>query len=358
MQSQKAAILIVEDELGSRDALRMILSPFNTVYTAENGQKAMEILSEKKVDLVTLDLKLPGLQGTDLLRDIKRQKPDVEAIIITGYGTLKSAVHGIRYGAADYLLKPFNVTELLTVINRTLEKKRRLDSLRNFLSNLAGAEYKDDDYLQFIRVLANTLESKDRYTYHHSARVSIYANLIAERLNLPVEEKKELEVGAFLHDIGKVGVDNQIILKESKLAEPEFEAVKKHTEIGVHLIAPLGLSPDVISIIRHHHERYDGKGYPNGLKGEEVPFLARIIGLVESFDAMVADRPYRKALPLQTVVKELKQCAGTQFDPVLVNTLIEIIVEKGSEILPEAIDPQAKVVMAGSRKPGGYAGYA
>lgn len=358
MQSQKAAILVVEDELGSRDALRMILSPFNTVYTAENGQKAMEILSEKKVDLVTLDLRLPGIQGTDLLREIKRQKQDTEVIIITGYGTLESAVGGIRYGAADYLLKPFNVAELLTVINKTLEKKRRLDSLRGFLSNLALSECEDNDYLPFIRVLANTLESKDRYTYHHSARVSIYADLIADRLNLSVEEKKALEVGAFLHDIGKVGVDNRIILKESKLAEPEFEAVKKHTEIGVNLIAPLELSPDVISIIRHHHERYDGKGYPDGLKGEDIPFLARIIGLVESFDAMVADRSYRKALPLQAVVKELKQCAGTQFDPVLVNTLLEIIVEKGREILPEAIDPQAKVVMTRNRKSGGYAGYA
>jgi len=362
MQSQKAAILVVEDELGSRDALRMILSPFNTVYTAENGQKAMEILSEKKIDLVTMDLKLPGLQGTDLLREIKRQKPDVEAVIITGYGTLKSAVDGIRYGAADYLLKPFNVTELLSVINRVLAKKRRLDTLRDFLSTLAVLEKPtgggDDDHLQFVRVLANTLENKDRYTYHHSVRVNLYANLIADRLNLSIEERKALEVGAFLHDIGKVGVDNRIIFKESKLADPEYEVVKKHTEIGVNLIAPLELSPDVISIIRHHHERYDGKGYPDGLKGEGIPFLARIIGLVESFDAMVADRPYRKALPLEAVVKELKQCAGTQFDPVLVNALLEIIVEKGREILPEAIDPKAKVVMAESRKSEGYAGYA
>jgi putative nucleotidyltransferase with HDIG domain len=357
MISPKPNILVVEDEVGSRDAIRMILSPFNTVYTAENGQKALEILAEREIDLVTLDLKLPGLNGAELLREIKKQKPNVEAVIITGYGTLKSAVDGIRYGAADYLSKPFNVAELLSVINRTLEKKKRMDALRDFLGNLAVLEKpiegKVDDYLQFVRVLANTLENKDRYTYHHSLRVNIYANLLADRIELSAEERKDLEVGAFLHDIGKVGVENRIIFKDGKLAEPEFEAIKKHTEIGVKLIAPLDLSPNVVSIIRHHHERYDGGGYPDGLKGDEIPYLARIIGLVESFDAMVADRPYRKAMPLIEVISELKRCAGTHFDPALVTVLLEIIAERGSMILPAAIDPEMKTAAAGDRRAGG-----
>jgi putative nucleotidyltransferase with HDIG domain len=230
-----------------------------------------------------------------------------------------------------------------------------MDALRNFMSNLAVLEKpingKTDDYLQFVRVLANTLESKDRYTYHHSLGVNIYANLLAARLNLSAEERKDLEIGSFLHDIGKVGVENRILFKQGKLADPEFESVKKHTEIGMKLVGPLDLSQNVLSII--HHERYDGSGYPDELRGDKIPYLARIIGLVESFDAMVADRPYRKALPLIEVISELKRCAGSHFDPSLVTVLLEIIAEKGSQILPASIDPETHAVVTGVPKSGG-----
>jgi putative two-component system response regulator len=347
MGNRRANILIVEDEVGSRDSLRMILRPFNNVYSAETGQKALEILAEREFDVVTLDLKLPGIQGVDLMREIKRQQPNVETVIITGYGSLKSAIDGIRYGAAGYLLKPFNVVELLDVMNKAMEKKRRLDALRNFLSNLAMIEKPVQDqgvsHLQFVRVLANTLDSKDRFTYHHCVRVNIYANLIADQLNVPAAKRTDLELGAFLHDIGKIGVETKIIFKPEKLSEQETEMLKKHTEIGADIIEPLQLSPHVVSMIRHHHERYDGKGYPDGLKGEQIPQLTRIISLAESMDAMVADRPYRKALSLNEVVSELKRCSGTQWDPVLVDALLETIAEKGEEILPVAIDPKGTV---------------
>lgn len=346
--AKKANILIIEDEQGSRDSLWMILKPFNNLYSAENGQKALDILEEREIDLVTMDLRMPGLQGVDLLRDIKRRKPSIEVIIITGYGSLKSAMDGIRYGAADYLLKPFNVAELLSATNRALEKKHRLDALRDFLSNLAVLEGNIDgkptDYLQFARVLANTLESRDKTTYHHSVRVNIYANLIADQLNLSSEEHQNLELGSFLHDIGKLGIDNRILFKEGKLDEQEMEAARKHTEIGANLVTPLDLSTEIVSIIRHHHEQFDGKGYPDKLKGEQIPILTRIISLVESFDAMIADRPYRKALPLDQVIAELKRCSGTQWDTQLVDVLLEIIAVKGDEILPEFIDPGAKAI--------------
>ncbi len=350
MSKRRANILIIEDEVGSRDSLRMILRPFNNVFTAENGQKAVEMFADRDFDVVTLDLKLPGIHGVDLLKEIKKQQPNVEVVIITGYGSLKSAIDGIRYGAAGYLLKPFNVAELLDVVKKALEKKKRLDALRNFLSNLSVLEKPMQDqeisYRQFVSVLANALDSKDRFTYHHCIRVNIYANLIADRLNVPTEERMNLELGAFLHDIGKIGVESKIIFKPEKLSEQETEVLKKHTEIGAEIIAPLQLSPHVISMVRHHHERYDGKGYPDGLKGEQIPLLTRIISLSESMDAMVADRPYKKAMSLGEVITELKRCSGTQWDPVIVDALLGIIAEKGEEILTESIDPKGKVAIA------------
>lgn len=348
--TKKSNILIIEDEQGSRDSLWMILKPFNNLYTAENGPKALEVIQEHDIDLVTMDLRMPGLQGVDLLREIKRKKASIEVIIITGYGSLKSAMDGIRYGAADYLLKPFNVAELLSAINRALEKKNRLDALRDFLSNLAVLEGNMDgkptDYLQFARVLANTLESRDRTTYHHSVRVNIYANLIGNELELSPKQHQDLELGSFLHDIGKLGIDNRVLFKEGKLDEQEMEEARKHTEIGANLVTPLDLSTEIVSMIRHHHEQFDGNGYPDKLKGEQIPVLTRIISLVESFDAMIADRPYRKALPLDQVISELKRCSGTQWDPQLVEALLDIIAVKGEEILPEVIDPEIKTIGA------------
>lgn len=348
MERRKNTILIVEDEVGARDSLWMILKPFNNLYSADTGEAAIEILEERDVDLVTLDLKMPGMQGVDLLREIKRRKPNVEVIIITGYGTLKSAMDGIRFGASDYILKPFNVAELLSSINRVLDKKQRLDALRNFLSNLAvlegKTENKSKDYLQFARVLSNTLESRDRFTYHHSSRVNAYACLIADRIDISAEEREAMELGAYLHDIGKLGVTEDIILKGEKLSDSEMESARKHTEIGAGLVAPLELPPGVLSVIRNHHERYDGTGYPDKLAGDQIPLATRIISLAESFDAMVADRPYRKAMPLNFVVEELRKCSGTQWDPALVSVLIDIILEKGEQILPSFVDTSTRAI--------------
>jgi putative two-component system response regulator len=348
MDRRKNTILIVEDEVGARDSLWMILKPFNKLYSADNGEAALALLEETEIDLVTLDLKMPGMQGVDLLREIKKRKPNVEVIIITGYGTLKSAMDGIRYGASDYILKPFNVSDLLSSINRVLEKKHRLDALRDFLSNLAVLEGKTEtkkkDYLQFAKVLSNTLENRDHFTYHHSSRVNAYAGLIADRIDITPEEREDMELGAYLHDIGKLGVTEDIIQKQSKLSDSEMEAAKKHTEIGASLVSPLELPPGVLSVIRHHHERYDGQGYPDGLSGEQIPLATRIISLAESFDAMVADRPYRKALPLNQVVEELRKCAGSQWDPALVKVLMNIVVEKGENILPAVLNPSSGTV--------------
>jgi cyclic di-GMP phosphodiesterase len=366
----RQSILIVDDEAGPREALNMILKPFYGVYNAADGHQALEMLRKIEVDLVIVDLKMPGLQGTDILREIKKEKNSVEVVILTGFGSLKTAMDSIRMGAADYLLKPYNVAEIISIINRILAKKKNRDQLTDFLSELGDmvgfdnsletvrrsladkpsrAESLKDifdrmtgpgtlnptgNHLEFVRVLSETLENKDPFTHGHSGRVNYYSNLLAQKLNLSPTELRDLQVGAYLHDIGKLGVNSSIIYKEGSFTRQELLLMRRHPEIGVDLVTPIGLSHGVVSIIRHHHEYYDGSGYPDGLKGEAIPLLTRIVSTSETFDAMVTDRPYRKALPIPDIVAELKRCAGTQFDPQLVRLMLEIIEEKGEEMLP------------------------
>jgi cyclic di-GMP phosphodiesterase len=375
-------ILIVDDDTGPRESLNMILKPFFNIYLASNGQEALSMIKQYPIDLVILDLKMPGIQGTEVLKEIKRQYSETEVIVLTGYGSLKSAVESIRYGAADYLLKPFNVAEIISVINKTLHKKKLYDDLKGFLKELGQLVGMDADpisvkqglkehqdlfkrvralinrpltgeadrpsvkYLDFVKVLTDTLDKKDSYTYGHSSRVNFYANLIAQNLDLHQEELEDLQIGALLHDIGKIGIENKVIFKEGKFDDRELQMARRHPEMGVELVAPIGLSPQVTSVIRHHHEFFDGTGYPDGLKGEAIPLLARIVSLAEVFDAMVSNRPYRKALTFAEAIKELKRCAGTQFDPKLVNILVKLIEDKGENLLPQHLYPAPGVVNA------------
>lgn len=363
-------ILIVDDEFGPRESLRMILKPLYNIYTADNGQKALEVVKSSSVDLVTLDLKMQGPQGIDVLREIKKFNSDIEVIIVTGYASLKSAIEGIRYGAFDYIQKPFNVAEILSTINKSMERKKLYSQLKVFLKEIGKlvgletevAEIRDKftdnsgfidaarlvfnkiaeknssnknqiNYIEFAKVMANTLESKDPYSYDHSGRVNYYTNLIAQKLSLPKKDIEELQIATYLHDIGKIGISNTFIFKEGNLTEIELSIVKKHPEIGALIVEPLQLSPLIVSVIRHHHEWYDGSGYPDGLSGEEIPYCARIVAIADAYDAMSSDRPYRKALALKDIKDEFSKNAGVQFDPEMVKEFINIL-ENKSNIIP------------------------
>lgn len=369
--SKRARILVVEDQIGPRKSLEMILSPFFEVMSVDSGEKALPLLQNQALDLVTLDLRLPGIGGIDLLRQLRRLHVDVEVIIITGYGELATAREAISLGASCYLLKPFNFGDVLSAVNRAVEKKKQVDRLKDFLGQLgvmvglqveveAGIKkLKDDPSLlekvkkmfdqteqeleeqkrmnqfEFFRVLIDTIEKKDPYAQGHSGRVNYYANLIAQRLNLSEQEKEDLQIGTYLHDIGKLGIDTEIVRKKEKYTAEEMEVIKKHTEIGTSLVAPLSLSPGILSIIRHHHEHFVGGGYPDGIQGGEISLLARIVSVADAFDAMVSDYPYeyRKVLSLDEAVNELKYCTHVQFDPDVVNALLHVIQQEKEKII-------------------------
>ncbi|MGC8811902.1 MAG: HD domain-containing phosphohydrolase [bacterium] len=369
--AEHGTILVVDDEIGPRESLRMILKPLFQVYQASNGWEALDLIKEKEIDLVTLDLKMPGLSGIEVLKEVKKIKSDVEVVIVTGYGTLANAIEAIRYGAVDFITKPFNVAEIISVVSKSFERRSLNLKIKNLIQkiknlSLLGEEQNDAlaklgasiglgagvdeiqrelkeslqnldnwraqkitvNYLDFLKVLIYILESKEPYTSGHSERVSFYADLIAQEMHLSAEEKENLQIATLLHDIGKIGVSNHV-LEKTDLNEKESLNLKQHPLKGVQLIEPLAFPAMVISAIRHHHERWDGKGYPDGLAGENIPLLARIISLADSYDAMTTDRPYREGLSTKKVFEELEKNAGSQFDPQIVSIFLKNCKSRG-----------------------------
>ncbi len=349
----KPTVLVVDDEAGPRDALKVILRPFFNIRSADNAQAALDVLSHESIDLITLDQKLPDRQGIDLLQDIKHDHADIEVIIITGYGSLKSAMEGIRHGAAGYLLKPFNVTELISLISQTLEKKQRLDLLRKVLTNSTTLWAGDEegrrawDTLKIsyfaigkreeqdgssgspdlLPLLSDLLEAKDRQLLNHCSRVSFYATLLANRLSLTLAEQKSLAIGAFLHDIGKVSLPNYHFSDEPILPSGESTFSKEHCETGARMILPLGYPAEVGQVISYHHERWDGTGYPHGLQGEGIPLLARIVSIAQMFDHLTAEVPGRSPLPVDQAIQQITLQANTHFDPMLADQFARVATE-------------------------------
>ena len=264
-------------------------------------------------------------------------------------------MEGIRHGAAGYLLKPFNVTELITLVNQTLEKKQRLDYLRRYLqaSNaLWGSEAEcaqawqelragyetigrsgsptlpwGDDTADLLPMLSDLLEAKDRQLLNHCSRVSFYATLLANRTNLTVDEQKSLALGAFLHDIGKIGKEPYRFADDEIVARDRENELRAHPEIGAKMVGPLGLPAAAGQIIAYHHERWDGSGYPHGLKGEGIPILARIVCLAQAFDHLTAELPDRTALSIDDASRFLTERAGTYFDPALTVLFTQVVQE-------------------------------
>ena len=369
-RDERATVLVVDDERGPRESLRMILAPNHTVLQAECGAEALEILRSSEVDLVTVDLNMPGMRGDELMRVIRSEFPDVEVIVITGCGSVESAAEGIRCGVSDYLQKPFDVVQVSASVLRALLRQRSRAHLLAFIDDLGTAAGNDRDVeflldsvqrsrrlkarlgglfdqrdargasrgqgfdpertIEFVEVLAETIETTDPFMRGHARRVAYYSSLLAHRLCLSAEDHEHLRIGAFLHDLGKVGIPTDLLLRAGDLEPEEFAVVQTHPEIGARLIRPLALPAAIASAIRHHHEWWDGSGYPDGLAQDDIPLSARIIGVVDAFDAMSNERPYRPALERSEALARLCRHAGHQFDPDLVKEFLAIL-ETGAD---------------------------
>jgi putative two-component system response regulator len=349
-------VLIADDEIGPRESLRMILKPHYNVFTVESGYAAIQMIQQMELDVVTLDLKMPGISGIETLREIRRSDPEVMVIVITGYGTLQSAIDSIRFGVFDYIAKPFNVPEIIQIIEKSVQRKRLNRRIKEFLENLredpaegtevhtglllqnglagiASQQWNEmglsDNHncLEFAKVLVSTLEEKDPYTSGHSSRVCYYSDVVSRRLALQPRERDEIQIASYLHDIGKVGISDRFINKKGTLTSTDWAIIRQHTKKSIELLTPLRLSANILSFIQHHHEHFDGTGYPDGLAGERIPLGARIIAISDAYDSMTSARPYRKPLPNFEARSELRKWSGKQFDPRLVSAFSEIIEE-------------------------------
>lgn len=350
-------ILIADDEIGPRESLRMILKPHYNVFTVENGYAAIQMIRQIEMDIVTLDLKMPGISGIDTLKEIRMIDPDVMVIIITGYGTLKSAIEAIRYGVFDYIPKPFNVPEIISIIEKSIQRRKLNQKIREVLKRSCDQPISKDtlpdsalpfpqeikafpdfkmigmntsenqNCLEFSKVLAYTLEEKDPYTSGHSERVCYYSDFISKRLSLSPKDRDEIRIASYLHDIGKIGISNRFINKKGTLSPTEWAIIKQHTKKSIELLVPLNLSSSILSYIQYHHERFDGTGYPDGLAGDQIPLGARIIAISDAYDSMTSDRPYRKPLSNGEAKNEMLKYAGKQFDSHLISIFLELLKE-------------------------------
>jgi putative two-component system response regulator len=335
----KPTVLIVDDEAAPRAALTQILSQDFHILTAANAGAALAILDDGGVDLVTLDMKLPDSSGSDLLHDIKHAHAATEVIMVTAYGSLQSAMDCIRNGAAGFLLKPFNASELLAISLQTAQKKMRLDRLRPVLTDstdLWGPEpactkswqaltehyaamsrtgprapYNGEETSPLVPLISDLLEAKDRRLLNHGSRVSFYATLVAGRLSLPIAEQQSLAVGALVHDIDLISLPDSHVLKTE--SDPQIH----HPDLGARMGRAMGLSADAVQILALHHERWDGTGYPFGLHEEHTPLLARIVCIAQVFDDLTVAKPERTSLSNNEALQQIEQLAGSAFDPTL-----------------------------------------
>jgi putative two-component system response regulator len=293
---QRPRILVVDDAEPNRDLLmRLLTKDGYEICTAKDGNEALHRIAHERVDLVVLDVMMPGVNGFEVCREVKRQSSTrlIPVVLITALQDSDSKVRGIDAGADDFITKPFHIHELRARVRSLLRLKRYTDDL--------------DTAESVILSLALTIEARDASTEGHCQRLAAYATTLGASLGLGSDDLAALERGGFLHDIGKVGVPDNILLKPGRLTPDEYALVKQHTIIGDRLCGELRSLRRVRSIVRHHHERLDGSGYPDGLVGDAIPLLAQIIAIVDVFDALTTVRPYKAAMPVEAAYEELKR---------------------------------------------------
>ena len=322
--------LVVDDEPRLRQVLvHLMQNDGFSCREAGNGAEALAILQRESVPLVLSDLRMPQIDGIELLRQTRARYPDTAVVMITAVADVEVAVSCLAMGAMDYLTKPFHLEEVRARVSQALEKRRLILENRDYQDRLeervaVQARRLEDLFLASVQSLAEALEVKDPYTRGHSIRVSHYSSAIARVLNLDSDVVRQIELGGQVHDIGKIGVREAVLNKPGPLTDEEYAHIMTHPLVGWRILGPLlSEAPLSLSIVRSHHERWDGKGVPDGLAGGEIPLEARITAIADSYDAMTSARPYRPAqlAPVEALT-EIRENSGKQFDPEIVQAFL------------------------------------
>jgi len=306
-------ILVVEDDPAMLIAFQDVLKGAGfEVLSASNGESALELLTHTQPALILSDISMPIMDGYELFEAV-RQQPEgakIPFIFLTARGTREDIFTGKSLGADDYITKPVTTQELLSAVRARLQRSDEL-----MLAQLKSA-YKDS-----LFVLANAIEARDSYTHAHMKRLNLYAKALAEQLGWDGVRLEILEFGAILHDIGKIYIPESVLRKDSSLSDEEWVEMRKHPEVGALMIRDIPYLAPAIPLVLHHHERWDGKGYPAELNGEDIPEGARLLAVADAFDAMTSDRPYRKAMSGEAAYAEIHNGSGKQFDPGMVKAM-------------------------------------
>jgi len=361
-------ILVVDDEPLIREIIIRKLSEFGYIATpVENAFEALNKMREKSYPLVLSDIMMPGMDGIELLKRLRSLYPDTAVVMITAVSNVNIAIEALREGAYDYLIKPFNFEEVVLSVKNAFERRdlilenrlyqKHLEALvenqtseiRQLLSKEQERSSELNKALEEIQIthdatidaLSAALDYRDNETEGHSQRVVRYSLEIGKVLGL---ERRNLEVlarGTLLHDIGKIGVPDSILWKPGKLTDEEWVEMRKHVEYGFKMLKSIHFLKDAALIVQHHHERYDGSGYPDRMSGDNIIIGARIFAIADTYDAMTTDRPYRKALTDRDAREEIKRCNGTQFDPKITEAFFQIPVEQWFNIKDD-VDKQLR----------------
>ncbi len=345
-------ILVVDDELSVREILAEGLEAFGfETRMAADADEAMEMLKKERFHLLLTDIDMPGRSGIDLMNGAQAKFPDLDVVMVTGVVDAKTAIRSIREGASDYLTKPFNLEEVQIVVDRTLEKRRLIVENRSYQEHLEDLVelrtgelvekhreverlYDDlqDSYESSLQALVTALDFRDNETQGHSYRVVEYAVMVAAVMGIVEPELTWIRRGAILHDVGKIGTPDAILKKPGKLDAEEWKEMKRHPEMGFRMLQHIRFLEPALDIVMNHQERFDGTGYPRGLKGEDIPLGARIFAVVDTFDAMTSDRPYRKALTIDDARNEIEEWSGRQFDPSVAAAFLSLPADSWREV--------------------------
>jgi putative two-component system response regulator len=330
MTKTKAKVLIVDDEIYIQEILSSTLQDagYETLGVG-SAEAALCELSKQHFDIAFADILLPGKQGTELLQQIRSDYPDTVVIMITALDSASTAVEAIRMGAFDYIVKPFNLDQVLAAANRVLEKRRQEDTGREYQKYLEQvAEERAAEtrrlFYSMTKVLIRLLEIKVPFNAGHAARVAEMSRYVARELRMTEDGVRRVYLAALLHDIGMMAIEDMVLRKHGALSPEEQRQIQERGTLAEDVLRPILDDEEVLKYIRHYRERFDGTGYPDGLKGALIPLGARIIAVVEAFDAMTQGRPYRRPRLPEQAITELQRCADTQFDPQVTSVFEEL----------------------------------
>jgi len=327
---RRASILIADDDAQMRAILREFLETDYECATAKSAEEALAKLAGGSFDLILSDITMGGMSGLEMLPHVLSLSPGTVVVMISGASSVDCALDAIRAGAFDYVVKPFDLLHAGLAVRRALEHRALVEAKRsyeNYLEEICARrtaeldralDSLEDSYRQTLKALVAALETRDQETHGHSERVVTFSLRLGRELGLDEARLRDLEFGALLHDIGKIGVPDSVLRKPARLTEAEWERMRQHPALGRQILADIEFLEGASRVVAEHHERWDGSGYPFGLRGEEIDLNARIFAVADAFDAMVSDRVYRRGRPYEEAAAELDKFAGSQFDPTVV----------------------------------------